>query len=168
VKKKFLIIVAIVIVICVGLIFGVVSMMNKNHISSKDIYNQIIVDSFSEDTKIENLIKEEVRIKVKDVNEESIQISVDAPNISEDLIEWVSKVEDINDNEFEDEILSLIENAPQSNQIFELEYAYDEKGNVTIQYLDKYYDFISCGLNEFYIYAMNQVLAEMGEDAENE
>ena len=138
--------------------------INSEKISIQD---QLIEESFGDNTKLEKSVKEEVEIAVDEVSADVVTVIVEAPNISEDLIDWLSDSGDnLTDEQIEEKILSLIHQSEKITGTYEL-YCDDIDG-INIQYTEEYLNAVTCGLNEFYNYAMKQLILEMLEENTNE
>lgn len=169
-KKKY-----IYIIICIFFVLGVVLCYfsfrnNRSDVANSEtvsVQNKIIEEAFSDDTKIMQEMREEVEISVDEVWENTVKITVESPNICEELIAFVASLEgNITDEQMEEKILSLIHNTQKNINTYELHF--DDEEELDIQYTEEYMNAVSCGLNEFYNYAMNQVILEILEEAEDE
>lgn len=132
-----------------------------------NIQNQLLDESFGNGTKLEECILEEVSISVDEVRTGTVTVIVEAPNISQDLIDWLSNSQDdLTDEQIEEKILSLLHQSEKITGAYEL--SCDDIDEANIRYTEEYLNAVSCGLYEFYSYAMNQLMLEMLEENTNE
>lgn len=170
-KRKYfgIMIFAFLVLFCLGIYscFSKGTQIGNENAQTVSIQNRIITDSFADNTKIEQTIKEEIEIEVDEVGQDIVTVTVKAPDISKDLIDWVANWDgNIADEQMEEKILSLIQQSQKSADTYEL--YYEDAEGLNIQYTEEYLNAVSCGLNEFYNYAMNQVILEMLEENANE
>ena len=174
-KKSKVAVIIIVICIAVTLLFcvGIIVLVNiikkaftndevtNNDVrpaSKEQIMDKIIKDNFSSDSKVTGEMKESVGIVVEDVKSNSVVITVEAPNISEELFEWLSEQEDFTDKEFEDKIIELVGNSEKETSKYELQCS---DNAAEIMYTQECKNSMSCGLTDFYFMCMEQVIEEM-------
>lgn len=166
--------IAVALLLCVGaivLINIVKKFLNDNEttnneatnntvslVSKEQIKDKIITDNFSSDSKVTDEIKEEIDIVVEDVKSNSVVITVESPDISVELLEWLNEQEDYTDKEFEDKIIELVENSEKEINKYELQCS---DNAAEIMYTQECKNSMNCGLTEFYFMCMEQVIEEM-------
>lgn len=163
-KKRIGIYVVVTIAICI-----LVAMLLRHNEEKQDeqiqntIHNKIIEDNFSEETVVEEQIAENVDIQVTEVQDESVSVEVEAPNIAEDLYKWVDSMEteDITDEILETKILELINDTPTKKVTYDL--TYFESDELVIEYSDECKNHMTCGMIEFYDMCMENVIKDMKE-----
>lgn len=160
-KKAFTICIfaSISIVILALFIIGFLSKNATEKLSTIDWIQQIRNDLLSGETKIEQAVAETVQISAKE-HDGQLQVTVRAPDICNDLLDWM---ENVSDDEFteqalEGEILRLIETTELTESTYILEYAKDE-GTIIISYSREIGDAVSCGLVKFYA-ELTHIVAE--------
>ena len=148
-KKRIGIYVVVTIAVCI-----LVAMLLRHNEEKQDeqiqntIHNKIIEDNFSEETVVEEQIAENVDIQVTEVQDESISVEVEAPNIAEDLYKWVDSMEteDITDEILEAKILELINDTPTKKVTYDL--SYFESDELVIEYSDECKNHMTCGMDQ--------------------
>lgn len=164
--KKIIICCLIIIGIC-GCI-GIVLRVTTTDDNRKDIfYNQVLEDTFNNNTKMQEVVMNEVEVIVTNVEEKRIEVLVEAPNICEELIAWITTYDgNISEKVFADMVSDLIKETPRTVSSYEFEY--EDSDQLEIYYTNEYMNAVSCGLEEFYNYAMYQVIQDMKEGATND
>lgn len=174
-KKSKTIVIIIVICIAVALLLcaGVIALVvivkkifsnnetTNNEVTTmakEELVDKIIADNFTSDSKITSEMKEEVDIVVEDVKSNSVVITVESPDISVELLEWLNEQEDYTDKEFEDKIIELVENSEKEINKYELQCS---DNAAEIMYTQECKNSMNCGLTEFYFMCMEQVIEEM-------
>lgn len=172
-SKAVVIIIVICIVValllCAGLIALVVivkKIFSNNEttnnevttMAKEELVDKIIADNFTSDSKITSEMKEEVEIVVENVKSDSVVITVEAPDISEELFEWLNAQETYTDEEFENKIIDLMENGKKEVSTYELHYS---ENSSQIEYTQECKNSMNCGLTDFYNMCMQQVIEEM-------
>lgn len=164
-KKKIVCIVVgvIFILICVIVIGLSDNKENAQDILKDNVYQCIMDDNFTTDSKIEKKIKEEITIFIEDVDSTCICIEIEAPNIAEGLFVWVysQDEENLTPEKLEEKILMLLSESPKEKVHYELLYRNDEK--MEISYTQECKDTLSCGMIKFYNMAMQKVIEELKE-----
>lgn len=163
-QKKIIGCIVLLIIVTILGCLGVKIYKNKLRVN---IQNQLMNEFLPGKTKLGNSIEEVVELEVDNVGKDKVIVIVKAPNINGELIEWVENVEgEIGEEELEKKIISLLQQSEKNENTCELTYE-DEEG-IKIVYTETYLDAVSCGLNEFYNYAMNQTVLEILEEKTNE
>lgn len=164
-KKKLVCIVAgvIFILICVMVIELSVNKNNTQDILKDNVYQCILDDNFTTDSKIEKKIKEEITIFIEKVDSTCIYVEIEAPNIAEGLFIWVDAQdeENLTPEQLEEKILMLLSESPKEKVHYELPYKND--GKMEISYTQECKDTLSCGMIKFYNMAMQKVIEELKE-----
>ena len=173
-KSKVAVIIVVVCIVvtllfCVGIIVFVniikkvftddeVTDNNVKPVPKEDVLDKIIADNFSSDSKLTGEMKEEVSIVVEDVKSNSVVITVESPDISAELLEWLNEQEEFTDKEFEDKIIELVENSKKETNKYELQCS---DNAAEIIYTEECKNSMNCGLTDFYNMCMQQVIEEM-------
>lgn len=111
-----------------------------------DYISIIRAEVFDSDSELTKKMSEKVKLKLDSVTENSILITVTAPDVSSDAIEWFNL---ISDEEYSDEALNnkLIE--LMSGKAESVQYELRVNGE-TVKYTDEFLDAVSCGVRDFY------------------
>lgn len=126
---------------------------------------KIKADFFTGDSEIEKVITAAVNFEVK--QEDVLIVTVTAPDICDNLMEWMEQVSDEEFTEvaMEQEILRLLKDTAAEKNIYELNYVIEgELGQIS--YTAEFTDAMSCGLNRFYAEVTQRILDEMGGNVE--
>ena len=125
-------------------------------------WEQIIrTDFFSGEAPIEKAMAESVSFKVKQDGEQ-ITVTVTAPDICADLLNWM---EAVSDNEFteaamEQEILRLLKESRKMEVTYTLTCS-GEGESAGIAYTSEFGEAMTCGLTHFYAEVTQRILDEM-------
>lgn len=172
-KKKIIPIVVIALIV-VAAIFLFLSKMNGSG-ESGEAENEIVVESastqvfnhtFPKEGKIGEAINQKVNVVVADEKDDSIEVSVEAPEISEELYEWYQTLsdEDYSDELLESTIVSMIDNSPKKKNVYTFTLV-----NGYVLFTEDYLNHISCGVEGFYQKLLGEALSSInGEEAEYE
>lgn len=152
----------IFILCCVFIIFSIflcAGCSREDKIAWKEI---IYTEYFSEDSVVENALKESVSIDVKQTDER-LNIKISAPYICEELLAWLDTVkeEEFTEENMETKILELLKETKKRESVCELEFSIQEE-DVKIYYSAEFSDLMSCGLNHFYAQLNYRIQEEIG------
>ena len=114
---------------------------------------------FRADSVLSQAMSEKVELTLEEENEESILVSVTAPDVYAEALAWFDAVseEEYSNEALEAKLLELMEGQPQTQQ-FTLAVQ-----NGTLTYTDAFLDAMSCGVRDFYGALTGRIIAEMEE-----
>lgn len=153
---------------CVILVFilGLQTGCSKNGQNGKmDWEEKIRADFFYDQTDIEEVMADVVSIKVKQ-DETKLTVTVKAPDICDELLDWMDSVSDeaFTESAMEAEILQLLKKSEKVETEHVLTFSNQDE-SVKITYTSEFSEVISCGLTRFYAEVTQRVLEEMGDSA---
>lgn len=124
----------------------------------------IKADFFAGDSEMEKAITAAVIFEVEQ-KDDTLLVTVKAPDICEGLLEWM---EQVSDEEFTEAamaqtILRLLKEAAPEEHTYDLDYIIVEEIG-EISYSAEFTDAMSCGLNRFYAEVTQRILDEMGDN----
>ena len=131
-----------------------------------DWESKIKADFFAGNSEMEKAITAAVTFEVKQ-EEETLLVTVKAPDICDGLLGWMEQVsdEEFTEAAMEQEILRLLKETAPVERNYDLDYIIDgETGE--IRYSAEFTDAMSCGLNRFYAEVTQRILDEMGGNIE--
>lgn len=137
---------------------------NDDQSNSTDWVQIIRADFLSGKSIIEEAIAEVVSVDVKQ-EESQITVTVTAPDICDELLNWLDYVTDdeFTETAMEEEILRLLKDSEK----IETEYLLSCSGEgetAEISYTSEFGEAMTCGLTRFYAEMTQRVLDEMGGD----
>lgn len=160
-KKVLIAMITILIVGVIILIFFINSADSGKKVSKERIYQRIIDDNFKSNTVIEKKIKENVNITINDISDDATSVEIKAPNITEELYQWVESQNEVNDDAMEEKIMELLEESENEVTQYDLIIFVDDE--LKIQYTEESKNAMSCGMIEFYNMCMEKVIEDMKE-----
>lgn len=142
---------------------------------SKDVQENIMVtnweqiictDFFSGDTTIEKAMAESVSYEVKQ-EEEQVVVTVNAPDICDELLNWMESVsdEEFTEAAMEQEILRLLKESKKTEVTYTLNCS-GEGETAEIAYTSEFGEAMTCGLTRFYTEVTQRILGEMEGNVE--
>lgn len=122
-----------------------------------DYLAKIRADLLTEDTQLSQTIDQVLTLQLEQVQEDCITVTVIAPDICEDTLDWFNAVddEDYTDEALTEQMLLLLNGEPQSNT-FTLQLRGEE-----ISYTDEFLNAASCGVRRFYAVLTVMLMEEM-------
>lgn len=127
-----------------------------------DWETQLLADAFDAGTPIGDAGLACVTVEVTSVTDTELTVTVTAPDISDDLLDWYAGADGQGDYEaaLEQKVVSLMEGKTISGT-YTMSYT-DVNGVPSIHYTQDYANAVSCGLLEFYSTLQNSMLDQMG------
>ena len=125
-------------------------------------WEQIIrTDFFSGETPMEKAMAEAVSFKVKQDGEQ-IAVTVTAPDICDNLLNWMDAVSDdeFTESAMEQEILRLLKESKKTEVTYTLNCS-GEGESAEIAYTSEFGEAMTCGLTRFYAEVTQRILEEM-------
>ena len=152
----------IVIIVAVLVFVGYTKIKRENN--SIDWEQMIRNELLSGSSNVEKEIAKVVRFNIKE-EKKYLFITVNAPDICNDLIIWIEQIseEDFTTENLEAEILQLLQSTEPMEYKFELDYIEAEE-EVQIRYTQEFIEALTCGLTRFGGELTNRIAEEM-EDA---
>ena len=129
-------------------------------IDQPDYLGQIREDLFAEDTVLAQTMNETVAFYLDEVTEQTITVTVVAPDVCDEAISWFQAVseEEYTDHALEEKLIELMAGEMMESQFILDIYAEE------IIYTDEFLDAASCGVRDFYGKLTAMVIAEMEEN----
>ena len=130
-------------------------------------WEQIIrTDFFSGETPMEKAMAESVSFKVKQDGEQ-IAVTVTAPDICDNLLNWMDAVSDdeFTESAMEQEILRLLKESKKTEVTYTLNCS-GEGESAEIAYTSEFGEAMTCGLTRFYAEVTQRILEEMEGNVE--
>lgn len=135
---------------------------SKEDQSNSPDWEQLIrTDFFSDNSAMEQAMAEVVSIKVKQDGDQ-LTVTVKAPDICDNLLNWMDSVsdEEFTEEAMEEEILNQLKSSEKVESTHSLTYTIE--GDIAdILYTSEFTDTISCGLNRFYAEVTQRILDEL-------
>jgi L-fucose mutarotase/ribose pyranase (RbsD/FucU family) len=152
------------VVIVVVLIVGV-SFLFKG-LTKKDLKDSLVADAVTVNGELQDVISNKVIIEVEEMKNGEAIVVVEAPIITDELVNYINSVDDVNDAQ----LLSLINNLVETKEpiVRQFRMAYVEQDELRIGYTEEYVNAVSCGLYDFYQIMMEDVIAELEGNNEEE
>jgi predicted small lipoprotein YifL len=126
-----------------------------------DFETQLRLDAFPEG----DLLMEQVgsAVSFKDIKDQGDRISftLQAPEFSEELINWYTAQSDVSEAQLQEKIFQLLRGEKRDTAIT-LECTVGEDGTVHFRYTEEYLNAAGCGLRQFYTHMYDLVLGQMG------
>lgn len=132
--------------------------------NSPDWEQLIRTDFFSGGSAMEQAMAEVVSVEVKQDGDQ-LTVTVKAPDICDNLLNWMDSVsdEEFTEAAMEEEILRLLKETDRAEVDYVMDYS--EDGEVAeIAYTSEFSEAMSCGLTRFYAEVTQRILNEMGND----
>lgn len=154
------------IIICTIILLLQTGCSKEDQVNSTD-WDQIIhTDFFSGDSTIERAIAESVSFKVKQEGEQ-VAVTVNAPDICVELLNWMEFVsdEEFTEAAMEQEILRLLKESKKTETTYTLNCS-GEGETAEIAYTSEFGEAMTCGLTRFYAEVTQRILGEMEGNVE--
>lgn len=119
----------------------------------------IYADFFTNENEIEKILEEEVHVKVTQ-SEEQLNVTIESPDICDELLNWMESItdEEFDENALEAEIIRLLKKTNKMEKVYLLNYT--QEGDIV--YTSEFSNSMMCGLNQFYSEMLNRIQKEMG------
>lgn len=127
-------------------------------------WNEVVrMQCMNGETEIEKALAKVVSLDAEEKSNDVLLITINAPDIYDDLIDWMNNVseEDFSEKALESEILKLLSETKPTKNIVELSYTGSEE-DVKISYTHEFANLISCGMVRFYNDTMSNAINELG------
>lgn len=133
--------------------------LSLKEVSKEDFEAILVRNVLEENSTLNDIIKNHVVISVIQVGKDSAKISVKAPDIYNQLVEYWEKAKaEFIDGDLTEKIKTFLSSSDSTETLYELKYV--NNGDIEIIYESAYFNKISCGLFNFYNYLMQESLAE--------
>ena len=136
---------------------------SKTTENGTDYLTIIRQDLYGQDTELNRAMERSVSLKIVRVEEDSITVTVTAPDVCQEALNWLETVsdEDFTEQALRQKLISLMEGKPQSRQ-FTLKL---QDGNVI--YTNDFLNAASCGVRRFHTALEVMLMEEMEESIDD-